>query len=538
MRKSIWRHRIRQNRTSSTLSRYTFVWGCLAVLTYLVTAAISAQPAVVDVLIQNGEVVDGTGAEPFVGDVHIRGDRIVAVERLGAPRPAARRVIDAAGLIVSPGFIDPHTHALDDLSSDTRKSNLNYLMQGVTTVFAGNDGDGPLDTGTVLSHLQAQGIGTNVALYVGHGTVRQAVMGMSASAPTTQQLERMASLVAAAMEGGALGLSTGLYYAPGSFATTEEVVALAKVAAARGGVYDSHMRDEGSYTIGLLGSIQETLRIAREAKLPVHISHIKCLGTDVWGQSIEVIRLIQRARVEGLAVTADQYPYDASGTSVAAALLPRWAEEGGRQALLTRIADATVRPKLVKEMEQNLVRRGGAEAMLITAAPDGTLAGKRLSTIASERKLSAIDAALGIIAAGDADVASFNMDDGDIVNFMRQDWVMTGSDGSTGHPRKFGTFPRKLQEYVLRRHVLGVAAAIRASTALPAETFRLPDRGRLFPGYLADVTVFDPRTIADRATYERPDVLAVGVRTLLVNGAIVIDGGTYTGRLAGRALKR
>lgn len=507
----------------------------------MITASVlvsSAQAPPLDVLIVGGQIADGTGAEPFVGDLHVRGDRIVAVERAGTPRPSAARVIDAAGLIVAPGFIDPHTHALEDLSSEARRSNVNYLMQGVTTVFAGNDGEGPLDTGAVLDRLQAQGVGTNVAVYVGHGTVRQAVMGMSASAPSSEQLERMKALVSAAVDGGALGLSTGLYYAPGSFARTEELIALARVVASKGGVYDTHMRDEGSYTIGLMGSVRETLRIGREAGLPVHISHIKCLGTDVWGQSQDVISLIQRARAEGTRVTADQYPYDASGTSVGAALLPRWAEEGGRQALLNRMADTQTRARLLAEMEQNLARRGGAGALLITGTTDTSLIGKRLDAIARERHVAPLEAALAIIAAGDADVASFNMTDRDIVNFMRQEWVMTGSDGSSGHPRKYGTFPRKFAEYVFRRHVLSLAAAVRVSSALTAETFRLTDRGRLLPGSFADVVIFDPSAFADRSTYERPEVLAAGVHAVLVNGVLVVEGGKYGGKLAGRALKK
>ncbi|MGE3839959.1 MAG: amidohydrolase family protein [Vicinamibacterales bacterium] len=503
-----------------------------------VAVGMSAQAPPLDVLVVDGQIVDGTGAEPFVGDVHVRGDRIVAVQRAGAPRPPAARVIDATGLVVAPGFIDPHTHALEDLSNPARRANVNYLMQGVTTVFAGNDGEGPLDTGAVLRRLQERGVGTNVALFVGHGTVRRAVMGMSASAPSAAQLERMKALVGAAVDGGALGLSTGLYYAPGSFARTEEVVALARVVASKGGVYDTHMRDESSYTIGLLGSIEETLRIGRDAGLPVHISHIKCLGTDVWRQSQDAIALIQRARAEGTLVTADQYPYDASGTSVGAALLPRWAEEGGRQALLDRIADAQTRRRLLAEMEQNLARRGGAGALLITGSSETPLVGKRLDAIAREKGVTPLDAAIAIIAAGDADVASFNMTDEDIVNFMRQDWVMTGSDGSSGHPRKYGTFPRKFAEYVFRRHVLSLTEAVRVSSALTAETFRLVDRGRLFPNYFADIVIFDRSTFIDRATYEEPDRLATGVKMLLVNGVLVIEDGKYGGKLAGRALKK
>src|SRR5581483_3433071 len=272
----------------------------------------------------------------------------------------AKRTIDAKGLIVAPGFIDPHTHADEDLSNAQRKSNVNYLMQGVTTDVIGNDGRSPLPISKRLDQLQTQGVGTNVVMLVGHGSVRGAVLGASDATPTAAQLAKMKELVRQAMDDGAFGMSTGLYYAPGSFSKTEEVIELAKVVAEHGGIYDTHMRDESSYNIGLLGSIEETIRIGREARLPVHISHIKALGTDVWGQSKEAIALVEKARREGVNVTANQYPYTASGTSLTAALVPRWAEAGGNAELLKRIDDPQVRPKLIAEMEANLKRRGGA----------------------------------------------------------------------------------------------------------------------------------------------------------------------------------
>jgi len=340
------------------------------------------------------------------------------------------------------------------------------------------------------------------------------------------------------MDDGALGLSTGLYYAPGSYAKTEEVVELAKVAAERGAVYDTHQRDESSYTVGLLASIEEVIRIGREAKIPVHISHIKALGAEVWGQSAKAIEIINRARDEGVNVTANQYPYVASGTSLGAALLPRWAEAGGRQETLKRIDDPAVRPKLIAEMEQNLKRRGGAKSLLIRGGVDRGLIGKRLDEIAKSRGKSAVEAALEIIKAGNAGVISFNMTESDIENFMKQPWVMTGSDGSGGHPRKYGTYPRKIREYVFKRHVITLPRMIQASSSQVAETFNLKGRGKLSPGYFADVIVFDEKTVADRATYDNPEVFAEGMKYVIVNGKVVIDGGKYTGAMAGRALRK
>ena len=334
-------------------------------------------------------------------------------------------------------------------------------------------------------------------------------------------------------------MSTGLYYAPGSFAKTEEVIELARAAAERGGIYDTHMRDEDSYSIGLLDSIQETIRIGRESRIPVHISHIKALGTGVWGKSTAAIELIKRARAEGVNVTASQYPYTASGTSIVAALVPRWAEDGGRRRMLERIDDPAISPRLIGDMEANLKRRGGPDSLLITGSRDNTLVGKTLAQIGVAWKKSPVQTALEIIKRqGDASLASFNMTESDIENFMRQDFVMTGSDGSAGHPRKYGTFPRKLREYVYVKKLITPPFAIRSSSSLTAATLRIPERGLLRRGYYADVIVLDEKTVTDRATYEHPRELAVGMRYVIVNGKVAVDDGHYTGALAGRALRK
>ena len=486
-----------------------------------------------DLIIRGGSLIDGSGSPAKKADIGIAGDRIVFIGSSAGRK--AKREIDATGLVVTPGFIDPHTHTAGDLSDPKRGRNDAYLMQGVSTVATGNDGNSPKEIGATLAKWTRQGIGTNAALFIGQGTVRGEVMGMSDAKPTADQLNRMKALVGTAMNEGAIGISTGLYYAPGSYSSTEEVIELSKIAAQHGGIYDTHMRDESSYTIGLLGSVRETIRIGQEAHIPVMISHIKALGADVWGKSSDVIALIDNARKAGVNVTASQYPYTASGTSVTAALVPRWAEADG--ALLKNLSDSSLHPRLVSEMNQNLVRRGGADSLLMTSSRDKTIVGKTLAAIAHERNESPVDAAIEIVKAGGSDVASFNMKENDIETFMRQPWVMTCSDGSEGHPRKYGTYPRKLREYVYEKHVIPLEFAIRSSTSLPAETLGLKDRGLLKAGYFADVLVFDPKVINERATYQSPQVLATGVRYLTVNGRLAIDNGALTQTLAGRSLK-
>jgi N-acyl-D-amino-acid deacylase len=491
-----------------------------------------------DLLILHGKLVDGSGKKPRMADVGIRGDRIAFVGDATKANLTAARTIDAKGLVIAPGFIDPHTHTLGDLSDAARKSNLAYLMQGVTTVITGNDGGSVLNIGETLAKWDTQGIGTNAILLAGQGTIRGKVMGATDAQPTQEQLTEMKSLVAQEMDEGAYGLSTGLYYAPGSYSKTEEVIELAKLAAAKGGIYDTHMRDESSYSIGLLGSIEETIRIGREANIPVHISHIKALGPEVWGQSKQAIKLIKKARAEGVQVSACQYPYTASGTSIQASLMPRWAEVGGRAEMLKRIDDPQTRPRLISEMEVNLKRRGGADSLLITGARDTSLVGKRLSEIAAAKNETAVAAALEMIKSGPTDVASFNMSEKDIDRFMKQSFITTCSDGSSGHPRKYGTFPRKLREYVYKRKLISLPFMVRNSTALTAETFRIPERGMIREGYFADIIIFDENTVADRSTYKQPELLAIGMKFVIVNGKLAVENGEYTGTLAGRALRK
>ena len=488
-----------------------------------------------DILVIHGKLVDGSGKKPRTADVGIRGDRIVFVGDARKQNLTAARVIDATGLIVAPGFIDPHTHTLSDLSDAKRKSNEAYLMQGVTTVVTGNDGGSVINIGETLQKWDQQGIGTNAILLAGFGTIRTRVLGPTDAQPTGPQLEEMKALVTRAMDEGAFGLSTGLYYAPQSYSKTDEVIELAKVAALRGGIYDTHMRSESA---GLLEAIAETIRIGREAKIPVHISHIKALGPEVWNRSDKAIKLIKQARAEGIEASACQYPYTASGTSLQASLVPRWAEVGGRRELLKRIDDPEIRPRLIKEMEENLKGRGGAESLLIADSPNREFVGKRLNLIAQQMNKTPVEAALELIKAGTSGAISFNMNEKDVRRFMKEKFVTTCSDGSTGHPRKYGTFTRKLREYVYTQKLVSLPFAVRNSSALTAEIFRIPERGLIREGYFADVIVFDPQTVSDRATYEQPELLAEGMRYVIVNGRVAVENGTYTGVFAGRALRK
>lgn len=313
------------------------------------------------------------------------------------------------------------------------------------------------------------------------------------------------------------------------------MVALAREAASRGGVYDSHIRDESSYTIGLAAAIDEAMAIGRRASMPVHISHIKALGVDVQGQAPAIVARIEAARRRGERVTADQYPWDASGTTLAAALVPPWAQDGGREALLHRLADPRDATRLRADMAEALRKRGGADALLVT---EGAESGRTLAQVASRLRVYPVEAAIATIRVHDPAVASFNQSEADIATFMRQPWVMTGSDASAGHPRVYGSFARKYATYVKAKHVLTPRQFIERSSALTADTFGLAGRGHLRRGAFADIVVFDPATYAERATYARPILLATGVRTVLVNGRVVVDRGEPTGIAAGRPLPR
>jgi N-acyl-D-aspartate/D-glutamate deacylase len=497
----------------------------------------------VDILIIGGLVYNGDIAPPKQATIAITGDRIVFVGENGGDQFSAAKTIDATGFVITPGFIDPHTHASDEVLSTDKNANINYLTQGVTTVFIGNDGRGPVNVSETINKLNTQGIGTNVAMHVGFGTVRTQVMGGEDRAPTADEMEAMKALIDQAMSEGAMGFSTGLWYAPQNFSQTEEVIELAKVAANHGGVYSSHLRDEGSFKKGLINSVTETLRIARESDIAVNFTHIKALGVDVWGKSAEFISLVEAAHAEGLNVTADQYPWPASGTNLTNAIVPRWALAPSRKALLTRLADPEVAPGLIAEIKENLRRRGGAKSLLITHTKLEGIQGNRLSEIAAERGTEPLATAIALISEGikkgeTSSVASFNMNPEDIRAFAAQPWVMSSSDGSTGHPRKFASFPKGYRDLVVNDNVMTMEQFVHRSSALAADTFGIKDRGRIKVGAFADISVLDLETFAPKADFENPALLSTGVRHLIVNGIVTIEDSNYTGVLGGKGLKK
>lgn len=513
------------------------------VIALLMAATVPVRADTIDVILTGGTVYDGTGAAPRVTNIGILGDRIVFV----GPTPnntVARKQIDVRGLVVSPGFIDPHTHAFEGLPrlSADRRLNASSLMQGITTVVLGADGRGPLEVKKTLDASAAAGIGTNTYALAGFGTVRSHVMGASSAPATKTQIDSMRTLITNAMREGAFGVGSGLFYAPQSYATTEEAIAVISAAKPFGGVYDTHQRDESSYTIGLLNSVRESIRIGCESGLTANIGHIKALGVDVWGKADSVLGIMRDARARGCTVVADQYPWTASGTGVSAALVPRWAQAGGRDSLLMRIADPSTREKILVEMRDNLRRRGGDSTILLTAG-GGEIGkaymGKTLKQVAAEKGTPAVETALEMVRVGaDMSVASFNMTESDIETFMKDPYVMTSSDGSGGHPRLYGTYPRKIRRYVLDKPVITMQRMVQASAGQVAKTYGITERGELRAGNYADVIVFDTATIRDVATYVKPTELSVGMRWVFVNGQAAVANGAMTNTLAGRALLR
>lgn len=513
-------------------------------------APAGAQPVPVpewDLLIVGGSVLDGTGDPAFRADLAVQGGRIVAIARGGLPRDNAKRVIDAAGLVVAPGFIDLHAHLEPLFQMPDAES---HVRQGVTTAMGNPDGGGFFPVGAGLDRAQAAGLGMNVGFFVGHNTVRSRVMGLADRDPTADELERMQAMIAAGMGDGAFGISTGLFYLPGTFAKLDEIVALSRVAADSGGIYTSHLRKEG---IGLLEGVGEAMEIGRLAGIPVVLTHHKAMGRHVWGQSAVTLRMIDSARAAGTDVMADQYPYTASHTGLGV-LIPTWAREGGDSAFARRVRDPVVYDSILAGTIFNIENdRGGGDLRRVQFSqvrwqPD--LQGRRLHDWVVERGLAPTseNGARLVIEAelkGGAGAIYHVMDEGDVERIMQHPMVAVASDGRLSrpgvehpHPRAYGTFPRVLGYWVRERGVLTLEEAVRKMTSLPAWRLGLTDRGRVAEGLVADLVVFDPATVSDRATFEEPHQYPVGIPYVIVNGTPVVDGGAFTDARPGQALRR
>jgi len=511
----------------------------------LVALAVPVSAQTYDVLIRGGRVLDGTGTPWRQADIAIAGDRIVEVGTIPAAA-SARREIDARGLYVAPGFIDSHSHSSEALIVTSRAGVRPVVTQGVTTVFINPDGGGPLDLPKQMADIQSAGPGVNVAPFIGHNTVRIAVLAYENRAPSPGELQAMQAHVRAGMEAGAFGLSSGPFYTPGNFSKTDEIVALARVAAEFGGVHTSHIRDESDYNIGVVASVEEVIQVSREARLPGIVTHIKALGPNVWGQSTEIIKRIDSARAEGLEIWADQYPYEASSTSLAAALLPPWAQEGGRPALLKRFENPETLADIRREMVENLKRRAGAENIQLgNYAPDPSITGKRLGELARARLMDPVDLAIDLLRRGSPGIVSYNMNENDIKALMAQPWTMGSSDGAVPvfgegvpHPRAYGPFARRIQKYVRAEPTLTLEQAIHRATGLPAAVMGLSDRGVLRGGAMADVIVFDLEKVRETGTYEKPHGYAEGMVEVLVNGQAVIREGEFLDARPGRVLRK
>jgi N-acyl-D-amino-acid deacylase len=498
-----------------------------------------------DVIIRNARILDGSGNPWYEGDVAILGDRIAAVGDLTTDQ--ASSIIDATGLYLTPGFIDVHSHTSGGLVSEDRSNALPLLAQGITTVFVNPDGGGPVDMVRQREDLLRHGLGINVAQMVPHGSVRGEIIGMQDRLASDEELQQMRELVRKGMEAGAFGLSSGPFYAPGSYSDTRELVELSKVAAVYGGAYSSHIRDEASYSIGLLAAVEEVIEVARGAGLPAVVTHIKALGPTVWGFSKAIVHRIEMARESGLEVYADQYPYPASSTGLSAALVPRWAQAGGGQSLLRRLDDPDTLTMIRYEMIGNLARRGGASRIQFRSyRPEPDLEGQSLETVAQQWEMDPVDAAIRMIQAHPGTgIVSFNMHEDDVRTLMQQTWTMTASDGAypvwgrgVPHPRAYGTFPRKIRKYVLEDQVVDLASAIRSMTSLPAQVFGVRDRGWIREGAIADITIFDLDTLTDKATFTEPFQLSEGIRYVFVNGKEAFRDGNHTSAMAGRVLTR
>ncbi len=514
------------------------------VLVILFLPFISYSQNTADIIIRNGKIINGTGNSWYYGDVAIKDGKILKIGKLNNEH--ATKELDATGLIIAPGFIDVHTHIEGDEVQNPLATN--FLMDGVTTVVTGNCGSSRADLNKYFTMLDSMKLSINVASLIGHNTVRRAVMGTANRHPTTDELNKMKLLVDQAMKDGAVGLSTGLIYIPGTYTKTEEIVELAKIASKYNGLYASHMRSESD---SVVQAIQEALRVGREAKLPVEISHFKLSGQQNWGRSKETLPLVINARNEGLDVTIDQYPYTASSTNLGT-LLPDEVLADGQDSINARLGNAATREYVKKAMIRSLKKRRlkhFSYAVIAYFKADTTMNGKSIeqANLAKGRKHTLKEEAETIVEMmekGGASMVFHGMSEDDVKNIMRYPYNMFASDASirifnegAPHPRGYGTNARVLSKYVRDEKVLSLEEAIRRMTSLPAQKFQLKDRGLLKEGYAADVVVFDENKVQDLSTYDKPHQYSTGFKYVIVNGAITVDNGQHNGNRSGITLK-
>lgn len=497
-----------------------------------------------DLLIRNGRVLDGSGTPWVRADVAIDGNRIAEIGQLDDVD--AKEVWDAGGLYVAPGFIDTHSHAAGGLTDPDLSEARPLVAQGITSVMVNPDGGGPVDIGRQQQALLEDGLGVNVAQFVPHGSIRRDVLGRDDRSPNEDEMKQMKRLVRQGMEAGAFGLSSGLFYTPASYADTEELIELANVASEYNGAYQSHIRDEADYDVGVVAAVDEVIEIAEKAGLPGIVTHIKVLGPNVWGYSEALVHRIERAREQGVEVFADQYPYNASATGLSAALVPDWAVDGGMDAFRERLEDEELFVRIHQDMTENLARRGGPDRVQFRRVrQDPELEGQTLTDYAEQTGQEPVDAAIDLLEDGSPGIVSFNMHDRDVERLMRQPWTMTASDGGlvekgegVPHPRNYGAFPRKVATFVEERNVVDLAFAIRSMTHMPARVYGLENRGMIREGAYADIAVFDLEMLDDPAGFEEPHQLSEGMVYVLVNGEPVIKERQQTGAKNGRILVR
>lgn len=496
-----------------------------------------------DILIQNGRIVDGTGNAWIYGDVGIKNGKIEAISKLSAKD--AKQTIDAKNQIISPGFIDVHTHIEESILEIPTAEN--FIYDGVTSLITGNCGSSEVNLAKFFSDLKSTKTSVNVGSLIGHNSVRRYVMKNVFREPTAKEQQQMEDLVAKGMKDGAVGLATGLIYIPGTYSKTPEVVGLAKVAAQYGGIYASHIRNEGEKVID---AVEEAINIGREAKIPVEVSHFKISSKPLWGKSDQTIGLVEKARLEGIDVNVDQYPYTASSTNMGT-MLPSWALADGDSAVHARLTNPETRQKIREEMIKGVKddnRKNYDYAYIARCKADSTFNGKNITEInkmlgRKQNLATEADLIMDLVDKGGAQMVFHKMSETDVEKILRYPNTMIASDAgvikfgrNVPHPRGYGTNARVLGRYVRERKVIPLEDAIRRMTSLPAQRFKLDDRGLIRVGYAADILIFDENTITDKATFEKPHAYSEGISYVLVNGELVVENGKHTGKRSGAVL--